>query len=317
MKKKILNILGAAVTVLLLYYLIKRSDPVLVGDTLRSADLRCVIWGAVLLGLNSLMLSFRIHTLFSFFEKKIPFVLTAKYYFTGLFFNQVLPTSAGGDAIKGYLMGKAAGSVSKGLLLTLVDRLIGLVTMALYLFAALVLGGYSFLPSSQNIILLSAMGVFIVLSVLIFSKRFSKKAYIFLSEKLKIKGRMFDSLKEAYKFFLETRKNIKVYLIAGIISLSSQILLILLAYIAAVGLGVTWVPLHYYFIIMPIIFVASMIPSIGGFGVREMLFVSFLSRAPYSVAPEQGLAISFLYILIFIALSLPGAFFYIFRKTKE
>ncbi len=73
------------------------------------------------------------------------------------------------------------------------------------------------------------------------------------------------------------------------------------------------------FLVMPIVTVASMLPSLNGLGIREGAYVYFLGGI---VGHEQALAISLLWLALFLGVRLSGGLVYLFwghrlGKTKE
>src|ERR671937_1017320 len=73
----------------------------------------------------------------------------------------------------------------------------------------------------------------------------------------------------------------------------------------AVGVGLSPRP---YYVMGPLLFLVILVPfTINGLAVREAFFVSFLTQL--GVDKESALATGFLFFVVTIALSLPGAMF--------
>ena len=309
MKKKIFNVLRITITILLLYFIFSKIDMSEFLGAFSKLDKRFYLLAFLMILLNTFFLTKRIEVLFSVFPRRPNFWITLKYYLIGLFFNQFLPTSVGGDAVKGYKLGKKVGSVSTGLILTFIDRLIGLLTMIVYLLIALILGGLEFLQGNERIWLLAFALFLIVVSLLFFSHNFIRFTYRVFIKPFEKKLAFIEQVKKAYKFFLKTRNERSIYIKASIYSIIAQVSIIIACYLTGKGLGIE-IPLLYYFILMPIIFVISMLPiSVGGFGVREGAFVILLGR--YGVDKNQSFALSLLFIILFIIICIPGGLFLI------
>jgi uncharacterized membrane protein YbhN (UPF0104 family) len=95
-------------------------------------------------------------------------------------------------------------------------------------------------------------------------------------------------------------------LLAAVAGLSFllQSLVILVNVFNGVALGLD-VPVAFYFILIPLIAVATMIPvSLNGLGVREGAFVFFLSQV--GVPQDQALSLALLWLGVLIASSLIG-----------
>jgi uncharacterized protein (TIRG00374 family) len=309
MKKKIFTVLRITITILLLYFIFSKVNVNEFLGAFSKLDKKFYLLAFLMILLNTFFLTKRIEILFSVFPNRPSFWITLKYYLIGLFFNQFLPTSVGGDAIKGYKLGKKVGSASTGLILTFIDRLIGLLTMIVYLLIALTLGGLRFLKGNERIWILAFALFLIVVSLLFFSHNFIRFIYRIFIKPFEKKIVIIEQVKEAYKFFLKTKNERSIYIKASIYSVTAQIAIIIACYLTGIGLGID-IPLLYYFILLPIIFVISMLPiSVGGFGVREGAFVILLGR--YGVDKNQSLALSLLYIILFIVICLPGGLFLI------
>ncbi len=76
-------------------------------------------------------------------------------------------------------------------------------------------------------------------------------------------------------------------------------------WLAGKAVGVDLSPRPYY-VMGPLLFLVLLVPfTINGLAVRESFFVSFLTRL--DVSAERALATGFLFFLVTMALSLPGA----------
>jgi hypothetical protein len=93
-------------------------------------------------------------------------------------------------------------------------------------------------------------------------------------------------------------------LVALGLSVLMQSLVIITYYVLARGVGLEQ-PLHLYFAIVPIVFMASTVPiSIGGLGVREGALVSLLVL--FGAPRDSAVGLSLVYLLVLWCASLPG-----------
>ncbi len=316
MGKKLFNIIRIVLTLLFLYFVFRKIEFSLLKDAFISSDKIMLIWAFILFMVNTVLMTLRISTLFKVFPQKLSFLKVLRYYLIGIFFNQALPTAVGGDAVKGYKLGKAVNDVPSGLLITFIDRLLGLLTMLVYLFVAILIGGTSYLKGN-SLYLLGGFGVIcIVLTIMIFSTRLSGMVYRILFKPFEDKIKFLHRIKESYRFFLKTKDQKKLYYIALAYSFAAQLALILAVSLLGTGLEGVTLAVEQYFIIMPIIFVISMIPiSVGGFGVREQAFVSLL--ALYGIGRVPALALALLYVGLYILMCIPGGVLYLFGEKEK
>jgi hypothetical protein len=70
-----------------------------------------------------------------------------------------------------------------------------------------------------------------------------------------------------------------------------------------------------YYVMGPLLFLVMLVPfTINGLAVREAFFVSFLGNV--AVGPEEAFAAGFLFFLVTIALSLPGAWILLWEGVR-
>jgi hypothetical protein len=96
-------------------------------------------------------------------------------------------------------------------------------------------------------------------------------------------------------------------LLAGVfaLTLAVQALRVLAIWSAGKGVGVGLSPRAYY-VMGPLLFLVLLVPfTINGIAVRESFFVSFLGGL--DVDPSRAFATGFLFFVVTIALSVPGA----------
>jgi uncharacterized protein (TIRG00374 family) len=225
-------------------------------------------------------------------------------YFTAYTAGQVLPTSIGGDAMRIYETSRRhpgnTGSVAGTVLL---ERALGgaaTVTLAAVGFA-LALGRYDVGAY------LWVEGVFVVatvvLAVLLFSRRMRRPLAWFapLLRKLRVER----PLRAVYEAIHAYRAHAALLAGVFVLTLAVQALRVLAIWSAGKGVGVGLSPRAYY-VMGPLLFLVLLVPfTINGIAVRESFFVSFLGGL--GVDPSRAFATGFLFFVVTIALSVPGA----------
>jgi hypothetical protein len=92
--------------------------------------------------------------------------------------------------------------------------------------------------------------------------------------------------------------------------------LLLVGWWAAAGQALDLdIPFRYYFLVVPILSVALLVPSVGGLGVRENLAPILFSGA--GISPAEAIALSLLVFVIMRVASLLGAPVYITNTIRE
>jgi len=240
--------------------------------------------------------------------QKIYFSLieATKLTFIGVFFNNFLPTSVGGDVVKGYYASQKTGRTLESFSAVVADRFVGLLTFALIAFISLTfLGKYIDNRIKWPTLIMFSM-VLLFLFVLL-NKTLLKKIDFILNKIpfLRKKSRLqrLGVILENYK------KNRRIICNAIAFSLIGQALYVITTYLLAKSLSLS-IPLKMFFLFLPIISVVSMLPSLNGLGVREGAYIYLFGSI---IRPENALALSFLWIAVLMGSSIIGAIIYIIK----
>ena len=225
-------------------------------------------------------------------------------YFVSYAAGQVLPTSVGGDAVRIFETarrhpgrgGPAAASV-------LLERALGgAATLALAAVGfVLAIGKYD-VGAYLWVELLFVIAT-VVAGVLIFSQR---------AGQLLAKGRpllapfKLDRLAaELWAALHSYRQNAGLLLGVFVLTLGVQALRVLAIWCSAEAVGVDLSPRVYY-VMGPLLFLVMLVPfTVNGLAVREAFFVSFLGNL--GVGADEAFAAGFLFFLVTVAMSMPGA----------
>src|SRR3954447_2894478 len=225
-------------------------------------------------------------------------------YFVAYAAGQILPTSIGGDAMRIFETsrrhpgngGPVAGTV-------LLERALGgaaTLTLAAIGFV-LAIGHYDVGPY------LWVEGAFvlatIVLGVALFSRRAAEQ--LARTEPLLRRLRVERPIRNAYLGIHAYRANVRLLFAVFALTLVVQAVRVLSIWLAGRAVGVDLPPRPYY-VMGPLLFLVMLVPfTINGLAVRETFFVSFLGQL--GVDADAAFATGFLFFVVTIALSLPGA----------
>jgi uncharacterized protein (TIRG00374 family) len=225
-------------------------------------------------------------------------------YFTAYMAGQVLPTSVGGDAMRIFetsrrhpgKTGAVAGTV-------LLERALGgaaTVTLAAIGFA-LALGRYN--VGAYLWIEGAFVAATIVLGVALFSRRARRPLALFAPALRRL--RVERPLRAVYEAMHAYRAHVRLLVGVFVLTIAVQSLRVLAIWAAGKGVGVQLSP-RPYFVMGPLLFLVMLVPfTINGLAVRESFFVSFLGGL--GVDPNRAFATGFLFFVVTIAVSLPGA----------
>ena len=234
-----------------------------------------------------------------------------KLIFVGMFFNQVLPAPVGGDAVRTIGAKRQGCNLSAAALSILIERTWGLITVTLmilptlpYLLPQALPMGWSPLVTAVGLTSLAIIGLFVSFFVLLWA---SHKAEARLQKPLLV------TLTQQWR---ETTLRPRPAIWLFILSILGQLPPIIAMVLIALALPDAMAPLS-ALMIAPLAIFATVIPlSFSGWGVRETIVVAGL--ASQGVDGSQALALSLVFGLLLLILSLPGALMWTkLRKSQE
>ncbi len=232
--------------------------------------------------------------------------------YAGSFFNNFLPGAVGGDLTKAVLA--SAGETRKAAIAgtVILDRLIGLSVMILLGAASLTPEvGFYWSPSGDRrlvYLIYGLLGVMILGYLVYFSPPFRR-----LLEGLPFKK----TVEELDGVFRAAREKKSLVAKASAISLLSQASGILAIYGLARAMGIPGLSLLKFFIFEPIIFIVTALPiSIGGWGVQEYVYQRLFGDFG-GMDPNHAIALSILYKLSLILVSIPGGLLFALGATRR
>ena len=313
MKKIILNSVKVAISVGLLAYLIFLADLEKILITLRVVKLQYFALAVLAFVFCVVLLSRRWQILLNQVEIHPKFSTLINFYFIGFFFNNFLPTTIGGDVSRAYNVAKISGKKAYSIGTILLERMMGL--LATLTLASLSMFWVMKYFHTQRIVFITIalLGfiVFVLVNLLVpstfnFTSKVLRRITIF-----NIGERVQNVLSTVHSY----RENKKIILFAYLISLCSQITLILMNFVLARALDLQNVTVGFLFIVVPVTFILGLFPSVNGLGVRDSGYVFLLTKV--GLSPAEALSLSFLNTLVPILMSLYGGLLLIFYRRKK
>ncbi len=248
---------------------------------------------------------------------------TLRFTWIGVFFNSVVPGATGGDLIKAlYIMKRCPGHRVQVLVSVIVDRVLGLASLAL-------LGAFVVLFEFEKFRAV-AIGIWGVIAgvacvgVIAFSRRLRQALLGPLLTRLPHKlSHVLKLVDQAVFFYRNHKRTILASLLAGVPNhLISVLSVVLMGQALDIG-----VPTLDYFVLIPVINIVSAIPiAPNGWGIGEKLYHTLFGTycAQYltgvadagEVMGTRGVALSLLYRLHLSLWSLLGGLFVLFEKDR-
>ena len=304
MNKKIAILLKITISLGLITFLISQVDVKEIISFLKNIDITIIVYALILLIIQIFIATIRWKFILKCQKIELDYKNTLQILWSGLFFNQAMPSGVGGDVIRGYYLKKQGMTLGRASLGVLMDRLFGMLGLVLLVLASLpLLFELVDDPIARIGVILIALGISLALLFVFFTDKLPGN----FSHLKVIRG--FYSLSQSSRHCITKRYN-------GLIILAMSILIHLMSVVAVMimasglELNVEWggfllmVPLAGLMMIVPI--------SIAGWGVREgVMIVGF---GYLGVAPEAALALSILYGLSILVVALPGGVVWMFKR---
>jgi len=318
-RKKIFSIIQIIITLALLFYLSKKVNLTEAFIIMKQANFYFLILSALFFQIFLIVGNWRWKILLDARNIRFSFGYLMKVYFISWFFNNILPTTIGGDVLRVAYTAKkdditGRSSSSPAFAAAFVDRFIGFI--GLFFFASLAAGVLFLSKKGQNQYLLLNLLGFIILIVILLAV-FSDSVHRVFSKifaRIKI-FRLGERFERAYSEVKEYRQTKSKLIYSFLLSLLIQALSGFIWFFIALGISVTTSVL-YYFLYIPGIGVLTMVPiTVGGLGMRENIFVNIFNNV-LGVAREKATAISGLYLIINLIFALIGGIVFLFVKRQ-
>jgi len=223
-------------------------------------------------------------------------------YFKGTFFNQVLPSSIGGDAVRIIDLAKKGYEKKDAFYGVFVDRVVGLVgLLVLNLLATIIFYG-TFDKDFSSLIILITVGGISGFTLLFYLEQITfLKNYKVLN--------LFHRLSIRLNKLYESRMKLLLHVV---ISVGVHLLSVLTLYALAWSIDFH-MSFQTFLIAVPPVFLLTIVPiSLAGWGIREGAMVGIFMLV--GADETKVLAMSILYGLLLIISSLPGSYFWIKSK---
>jgi len=305
--KYLLFVAKAAITLGLAWIVVRNID---MADTLqrvRSISLATGLGVIGLLLLLSLLSILRWQVVMRQFDHVLGFWLTARLFFEGLFFNQALPSTVGGDGVRIYRAFRAGLSLSAAINSVVLDRILGLTSLMLLAAVAQPLF-YDRVDSvaarlSFTAVFLAAIGGVVALLLLAYlPERFHAWKVA--------RGLVALSLAARQAF-----RTASIFVPVTLLSIVGHLISVTVFYLLAVSLdlGVGFMDC---LVMVPSVLLLATVPiSVAGWGLREGAMVAAFGLL--GVPPGGAAAASVLYGIGMALVALPGGLLWFVSTDRE
>lgn len=272
--------------------------------------------GALLFGLISQFGVWRWWILLRAIGVRLTFWTAHRLTFIGFFFNNVVPSATGGDVVKAVYVARGAQRRAPAVMTVLLDRLLGLLALALIAFAVILtkLEEKAYRELSWFVFLfLGGAALF----AFVFMSRRARALLRIETIVSKLPGG--GILAKIDQAIFEWRAKRKALQWALLLSFANQLGIQVMMWTLADGLHMTTrsgdpVPVLDFMVVLPVAFIVSAIPAMpGGWGVREAAFAFWF----HFVGVDRGpaVALSILNGLVALLWSVPGGVYFLIGRA--
>ncbi len=304
MKKILSSAIRAFISIsfiILLLYIMRDKYPQII-KALASTKAFIFILGVLCFVFAVFIASIRLRLIIEAQEIPVTFKEAVSLTFIGYFFNNFLPTSIGGDVVKGYYLSHKTDNKTGSYASVFVDRIIGLATMIFMAFMALFFVQEGVVDNTiKYIIYIITLGC--ILAIVFMTNERLAKRFSFLLFLVRPIG---EKLKKLYAMIHRYQYKKTLMLKSFAISFMSQMLFFTSFGIVAFSIG-SRMPVKDLLIKMPIISIMSLLPSINGLGIREGSTVALFGPL---IGQDRAFAISILWLLVLLCMSVIGGIIY-------
>lgn len=299
------SVSGALVAVLFTMIDFSEASRIAAGSNLLLLAAAAAVFAA-----SNLLGALQWHLLMRSLNLEIRFSDSVVHYFIGLFFNNFLPSSMGGDPVKIYNIAREKHAVESVAAATLVDRMLGLLALS---FLAVVASPFAAARIDRPELALVAPVFFGLLLAAFSIIAMPGSSRIFQPiTRLIYATRPGARLKKAVA---DTRALMNPASLAGLFLLSFgiQTLRVGVHFIVARALGLNELHFTSCLVVVPVLGILIMLPSINGIGIRETGGAVLFSRW---LTPAAAGTMQTATWLVGVAVSLAGGLFYLTRRRR-
>lgn len=295
-KKRIMTILRFVISVILLVIVVKLADLQKIVEVLQNFNQIWLLPIFLFIILSVLISAIKWNTLLKAQGIHIKIQTLFQYYNCGLFFNNFLPSSIGGDGIRIFLTGQKTENYSAAAASVIMERTIATVSLA---FLGITSSFFALYPSKIAVIL---MVILFFIGIMM--------AFVLISGWVPRKLKAHDGkISRAWVSFAtsakELQKQKKQLFLCFIQSILFQVFVALVIGAIIKGLGQHELKLPDLLLVTSASSVLAMVPlGLNGYGMREGAYIYLLK--PFGYTSSQAVTVSILFAFFVTLYSLIG-----------
>ena len=313
-KRLILAIAKCLISGGLLFWAIRSTNLTDIGQAVSSAHIHFLLAAVVTYSFSYYIRSHRWQVLLKAQKVKANVLFLFRSYMVSIFFSNFLPSTIGGDVIRGYDIWRLSGNKSIATATVFVDRFLGLLALLMFVLLDLLFSQ----ELTANLPMLLVWVILATFTILVIASWLLKHSQSILNllnqNQLPWLGKLQGSLERIISTFLTFGKRQTALRNAFGWSILVQIAVISHYYLIAQSLNFE-VPFTTFFLIIPIATLIVMLPvSINGIGIRENTFVFLFGTYGHNIDRPEAVAFAWIAYGITILQGVVGGIIYSLRK---
>jgi glycosyltransferase 2 family protein len=311
-KKNLFILVKLLLSSVLIAYLLHRIPLQDILVSLSKVNLLWMLLALLLAGLGKVISSLRWRFLLAAQDIHVPFHVLFASLLVGYFFNNFLPSTIGGDAMRAFDVARYSRRGMASVVTVITERVMGILALAAIAMLAALAGYHLIRPLGFIFYVVTAFFLVSLGGFYFITHRRIVEQVVRLLIMLKL-AKVGKKIEEAYAAFCTVRNQPGVLRKTFLISVVLQLNVLIYYYVISLSLNLG-VPVFYFFCIIPVILVVLQLPiSINGIGVRESLYVYFLGLV--AVAGPQAIAFSWIDFAMTVIMGLLGGIVFAFRRS--
>ncbi|TET49957.1 MAG: flippase-like domain-containing protein [Actinomycetota bacterium] len=313
MKRKLANILRIVISLSLLTFLVYRNRGNFANIVEASKDLNIyyLIIAFIFYFIAISFIVFRWGTLLKAHDFFISNRFLWQSALIGFFYNNLLPSSAGGDFYRVYDIKQNKGiPVNEGIASVVMERVIGTLSSIVLLIIAYFIGLFDYLTRNAALGLIVSGLVIILFFIALFFPRLFKLNL--LLNKFRIFSKIRPRLKEFHVILSGYRYKVKYLIMSFLFTMLIQVFFFISYNSISLALGLE-LRFYVFIFIIPFISLVSSVPvTIGGIGIRENALVFAVTS--FGIVQSQATLFSFILLAIILIMGMIGGIIYLFKN---
>ncbi len=312
-KRRLANILRIVISLSLLTFLVysNRGNFASIAEASKNLNIYYLIIAFVSYFTAISFIVFRWGILLKAHDFFIPNIFLWQSALIGFFYNNLLPTSAGGDFYRVYDIKQNKGvPINEGITSVVVERVIGTLSSIILLIVAYFMGLFDYLTRNAALGLILSGIVIILFFIALFLPRLFKLDL--LLNKFRIFSKIRPKLKEFHIILISYRNKVKYLIFSFLFTMIIQALFFISYNSISLALGLE-LKFYIFIFIIPFVSLISSVPiTIGGIGIRENALVFAITS--FGVALGQATLFSIILLAIILIIGMLGGIVYLIKN---